>query len=153
MTLKAGAVNKPLLGVGRLIEAGYEVYLTKHPNIVNVKTMNLYEWLAKDDEPCMSEQSCSASCSQCCSYHSCGGSCKLGEKVFEPMFERAKERQNERPTHRKNKTKRSRPSADKPPRTARLGQQANPTRPDKQMFLEPSRTADQEAKSHHRYFD
>ena len=28
---KAGAVNKTLIGVGRLIEAGYGVVLTKHP--------------------------------------------------------------------------------------------------------------------------
>ena len=38
MSIKAGPVNKTLIAVSKLVEAGYEVYLTKRPRIVNPKT-------------------------------------------------------------------------------------------------------------------
>ena len=38
ISMKAGAVNKTLIGANKLIDAGYEVYLNKDPKIIHAKT-------------------------------------------------------------------------------------------------------------------
>ena len=43
ISMKAGAVNKTLIGANKLIDAGYEVYLNKGPKTVHCKTREIIQ--------------------------------------------------------------------------------------------------------------